>query len=340
MIDIIRWAIKACTAGIISIGILSLLSLPYSHSGVHIISETGATDYKWESGQFRSNMEEGFSWLKMNKEGFNNSFDLEEGDCVDILLMGSSHMEAVNVAGDRNTGFLLNEMLPDTITYNIGISGHTIYRCANNLGDAVACYNPQKYIIIETDSVDLEESLMKEVIDHTLSPIPSHDQGIMYAVQKYVPCVLPLYRQLVNWISASVLSGADALPTVEAEMRQSKYDDGYMESLDRFIGEISSMASGRKVIIIYHPDTVIDETGNLEKDDEVAVQFFQEACDGNGITFISMYEEFETLYTSDHKLAHGFSNTAVGYGHLNDMGHVLIARRLADEIRILEDVTE
>jgi hypothetical protein len=43
-------------------------------------------------------MTEGFSWLKMDDSGFNNvAFDDVGSEQPDILLMGSSHMEAVQV---------------------------------------------------------------------------------------------------------------------------------------------------------------------------------------------------------------------------------------------------
>lgn len=68
-----------------------------------------------------SNMKEGFSWIKTDANGYNNASIPEN---VDILLMGSSHMEAVQVSQSENTAALLNTMLPGMKTYNTGISGH------------------------------------------------------------------------------------------------------------------------------------------------------------------------------------------------------------------------
>lgn len=149
MFKVVRWILKAGIAGVVSLIILSAITIAYSHSGVHVSNETSATDYKWESHQFRSNMTEGFSWLRMNGDGFNNSFEIAESKNMDILLVGSSHMEAVNVAKNRNVGFLLNESFEELTTYNIGVSGHTIYQCVNNLPNAISYYNPENISLLK-----------------------------------------------------------------------------------------------------------------------------------------------------------------------------------------------
>ena len=51
--------------------------------------------------------------------------------------------------------------------YNIGISGHTIYRCVDNVEDAISYFNPTDFLIIETNKVYLELSEMEAVIDGT-----------------------------------------------------------------------------------------------------------------------------------------------------------------------------
>ena len=82
-------------------------------------------------------------------------------------------MEALQVAADENTGYLLNNSLPDKSTYNIGISGHDIYRVVDNVDNAVLVYQPEEYLVIETATVILDEDEMKQVIEGTAKKIPS-----------------------------------------------------------------------------------------------------------------------------------------------------------------------
>jgi len=324
--------LKAGVAMVLAIVLLSVFTFIYSHSGVHITNETGATDYKWKSNQFRANMSEGFSWMRMNADGFNNAFDLSDKPNINILLMGSSHMEAVNIPTDKNVGYLLNDRMPEWITYNIGISGHTIYQCANNLSNAVAYYNPKDYIVMETDRVVLEVNKMADVIDGRFSRIPSHDNGLVYKVQEYIPCLLPLYREMKNWMSAGNL--APAADNIKNEdMADKQHTEEYEIMLDRFLSKIREDAGDCKVVIFYHPETMLDESGEILLKNSEEAESFAAACSKNDIEFINMYDDFKNAFITDHVLAHGFSNTAVGSGHLNIYGHELIANRLIMLIR-------
>lgn len=334
MIKIMIWCIKSCMAVIISMVLLSLFTLMYSYSGVHVQNETGATDYKWEANQFRSTMQEGFSWLHMNADGFNNSFNLAETDHIDILLMGSSHMEAVNVPLNTNVGYLLNNKYASGyITYNIGMSGHTIYHCVNNLKNAIEYYNPSRYIIIETDRIELDEQKMLEVIEDKFPRIPSHDTGIKYHIQKYIPCFLPLYRELGNWKSAGENPTKKHLNNKESDTEQLKYKT----LLNRFMQRIVEGADGKKVIILYHPETRLLSSGLFEEENLEPKEIFEAACLEHGIKFVDMNDDFREEFKDRHKLAHGFINTGIGEGHLNEIGHSLIARRLGGVIKELDN---
>jgi hypothetical protein len=53
-----------------------------------------------------------------------------------------------------------------------------------------------------------------------------------------------------------------------------------------------------------------------------------EACKSNNILFIDMSDIFLSKYEKEYILPHGFSNSAVGAGHLNADGHSMIAEKL------------
>ncbi len=80
------------------------------------------TDDFWYPNQFCSNMEEGFAWFYFDKNGFNNSYLIKK-DKIDILLIGSSHLEAIQMKTKENIGYLLNNLLPHYYLYKIGITG-------------------------------------------------------------------------------------------------------------------------------------------------------------------------------------------------------------------------
>jgi hypothetical protein len=316
---------KLVFSGILSLCLGSVLMSAYRYPGVHIVNESGATDYKWRPNQRKATMIEGFTWLRMDDNGFNNAYE-PVGERVDILLMGSSQMEATTIAAKENTGYLLNETLPE-YTYNIGISGHTIYTCVKNLKAAVNEYQPTEYVILETASVELSVQDMQAVLEGTYAIIPSHDHGLLYILQKALPVLQTLYKQTRDWKNEGI---------EETEEIEQVYDETYAAALDAFLAKAATPVadSGAKLIIFYQPPTAIDEDGNyMDSTDLEAKALFQDACEENGILFVDMTEPFEELYNEQHRLAHGFINTGVGVGHMNKYGHQVIADTLVDVIR-------
>lgn len=326
---IFKWIIKMVFSGILSVILLSGMCMFYGLSGIHITSTTGANDYTWEPNQRKANMTEGFSWLNMDEAGYNNTYPASSkgtttGKDVDILLMGSSHMEAVNIASNKNAGYLLNELLPQ-YTYNIGMSGHTIYNCVNNIKDAAAAY-PSDWIVLETADVELSITDMKSVIDGTYPHIKSYDSGVLYFLQKYSPAVKSIYKAVDDW------AGMDEMTAEETKEEIDSAD--YTAILELFLEKAVSSLGDQKILIVYQPKTSIDSSGAYisTADNEYSI-IFKECCEAAGIYFLDLSEEFERLYETEQILAHGFCNTAVGEGHMNEAGHRVFAEEAAAVIR-------
>ena len=320
---------KIIAGGIISLAILSVIAFFYNFTGIHVTSKSGATDYVWQSRQNINNLNEGFAMVKMDKNGLNNTFVPEN---VDILLMGSSHMEAYQVAQNKNTGALLNSLLPDKSTYNIGVSGHTLYRIADNIEAAAQEFEPAEYIIIETSSVNLDMEQMQKVLDGNAERIKSHDSGILYYLQK-IPAFKPLYNQLENWIKQSERNSNDDEGAVSEEISLA---NGYEELALRFLSVFADVGRHHdvEIVIFYAPSEFIDADGNVTyPTQKVYVDAFAGICKSVGIQFVDMTDAFQSVFDNERKLCHGFSNTAVGTGHLNEYGHRAIAERLADYVR-------
>lgn len=320
--SVFKWTIKAVTAGFLAILLVTFFPYFYSYSGIHVVNASGATDYVWEPRQRKAEMEEGISFLQMDGNGYNN-YPTSKDSNVDNLLMGSSHMEAVNVSQTKNTGYLLNQLIRGN-TYNIGILGHTIYRCVKNLDAAVEEYHPTN-IIIETNCVALDVEEMQQVINGEMGVIPSYDSGVLYYLQKYVPGIKVLYNQLSDWMSQDSRA---------VEMEGEEKPDNYDAVLNEFLSKVaSSLEADQHLLIVYQPETRIDCTGSYIStvgDSDV----FREACAAHGIDFLDFSEPFEALYNEEYTLAHGFVNTAVGEGHMNEAGHRVFAEKAAEYIKI------
>lgn len=331
--NIKKGLLKIIGAGAISLIILSGFTLVYNYSGVHIKNKSGSTDYKWKSHQYTSNCVEGFNCLRFDENGYNNVYSTEGKEYPDILVMGSSYMEATNVKQDRNAVYLLNELLHkdgcDMYAYNIGVSGHTIYHCANNLEDAVKEFQPTSYVIVETNTIDLNTDSMKEVVEGAWEHIPSYDSGILYYLQK-IPCIKTMYKQMQNMNNQANVAN---VRQVNAEEKET--EDDFSNALDEFLKKMKDAmpSEQQKLIILYHPTLKIQENGTIKSStNQEKLELFQKLCSQNGIVFIDMTDTFLEAYEKEYILPKGFSNTAVGEGHLNAYGHKMIAEEIEKTI--------
>jgi len=327
MKQLTKWFIKACVAGVCALALLSAFCVAYSYDGIHIANETGATDYKWKPYQLKTNMWEGFSWIRMDAYGYNNVADYSEEP--DILVMGSSHIEGAQVKKTENVGYVLNTLLPDYRTYNIGISGHTIYRCVDNLENALKTYHPQKYVVLIIDSAELSVSDMEAVICEEAEPIPSYNSGLVYQLQR-IPAIKTIYKQLDNWVSLEQESTA----TVATEKEQNLEE--YKTVLLRFLEVATRATEEHKVelILVVKPSYKLKENSKIQFQYKPEMMDILEAvCAEKGIAFCNMTDTFADMFYRENLLAYGFTNSEVGDGHLNAYGHRALAEAVCAVIQ-------
>ncbi len=319
----LKWFGKALIAFVLATAILSGFAYVYSYDGIHHTNPTGATDYVWRPNEHIATMTEGFAWLKMDEAGFNNA---GIPDTVDVLFMGSSHTDDLHFSADKNAAVLTGELTGRSV-YNVGMSGHTIYRCLDNLPAALATYQPEEFVVLETDTVRLNVDRMNEVLNGTALPNPSYESGIVYYMQ-LIPAFKPMYKQLDVWMSLEE-------EEEEQSSESSEMPEEYLGVLKELLARAGQQAreAGVTLIVYYHPPEKLMPDGTVRyKTSKQYLTAFSEACEEAGIVFVNMTESFCRLYNTQHLLAHGFDNTQIGEGHLNANGHKVIAEVLSELI--------
>lgn len=318
---------KTVVAGIIAFVILTLFCFVYFNVPVHSANRDGSTDYKWEANAFYSRATEGFAWGKTNNEGFSNLFDYDGDRKIDVLIMGSSHMEAFQVGMEQSAASRLNALLEQETVYNIGVSGHDFLTCAGNLSAALKTYQPTKYVVIETGSVSFSEEALALAISGETPEIPSNEGGIIDLLQKN-PYLRLLYHQMQNHanLQAEDIEEAED-PKAFAESDSAANEELLADLLHSM--SVSAEEYGARLIIVYHPGISIASDGALDLlIDQNAIARFERLCDADGILFLDMGARFKVEYESSYILPYGFSNTPVGSGHLNQYGHAMMAEEL------------
>lgn len=329
---------KIILAGILACFLLTVVAFFYGYTGVHIPNPTGATDYTWEPGQWRSNMSEGFAWMRMDADGFNNTEENEEAaaDHVDILVMGGSHTEGINVPQDKNYSALLSKALPDWNVYNIGMSGHFLPTCVSNLPDALDTYHPTKCVILETGDIELNAKDMQQVVEGTYPDIPSYSSGTLGNLQRYMPLIKTQYKNLSDWRAKSANQERKNPSSKPADIEESTE---YAKTVESFLAVAAESANehGVHLILCYHPTVQVQSDGSIrDTTDSECLQVFETTCRENDITYVNPFGKIEEMYYSQHVLPQGFANTSPGSGHINVYGHAMTAEALVTAIQEAE----
>ena len=314
------WLLKAVISGSIAFLGLTAFCFVYFNTPVHQETVDGATDYSWEYNKFYSKATEGFAFGRTNNEGYLNRFDYTGNEEVDILVMGSSHMEAYQVSLHESTAARLGELLSDDVVYNIGVSGHNFLVCADNLAAAIAKYKPRKYVILETSSLSFTDEQLIAAINESVPDIPSHSGGIIGILQKN-----QFLRLGYTQIQSFSRKGKAPDDTKSGDPMVVKRNlELYNDLLTKLSNTVSE--NGAQLIIVYQSNLKVNEDGSAtcSADPELTASF-TDLCKKNNILFLDMSPYFMQYYEETHILPHGFWNTSVGSGHLNKYGHEIIA---------------
>ena len=269
---------------------------------------------------------EGFAYGRTNNEGYNNSVSYIEGMPVQILLTGSSHMNAQQIMREDNAASILDALTGRTV-YNIGIPAHNFITCAVNLEFALKKYTPSEYVIIETASVNFSDEELERILSRRVSKLPAYDKGIASLIRRN--CFLRLmYHQFVK----PNLSGSKNRKAVVND-----YNSGAL--LAEVLSKLKDTASSYDVrlIIAYHPSVSLNNDGTLSINGSPdTVKQFSELCAENGIYFLDMSNRFLDEYEKNYTLPYGFMNTSVGKGHMNKYGHQMFAEEIYKLIQRIE----
>lgn len=305
-------------AGLSAFLLLNLFCIFYYNVPARVLDESGSTDYKWPSNTFYSKWTEGIAFGTTNNDGYNNLFDFNDGDKLDALFMGSSHLEGFNVSQKENASSVLND-ISEFKTYNIGISEHTLPICIENLECALKKYKPTKYVIIETMSISFYDNEIMDSLDDT-NELPTYSNKIMDFLQSFK--YLKLIRYQLN----------DAAPKQKIESINNSEAINKMMNKAKIICDRYNV----KLIILYHPTLTVNEDNIIFNYNKEDCKMFEDICEMNDIEFVNMEQNFAEAYYSDNVLPHGFNNTVLGVGHLNKYGHRMIAERLS---KVMEDLS-
>lgn len=336
MKKIIEVCLKIIFAGLAALVVLSVIMMGYDWQPVHLDNPAGNSDYVWKANAPWVKMTEGISHGRMDANGFNN---IEVIDNPEILVVGSSHMEATNVMQDENIAYLLgNESVSLDKrggAYNVGISGHHFIKCCQYLKNNLETFSPS-FVVIETATTAIPAGDVEAVIKGTVQRTPSHNTGIVGFLQR-IPFCRRIYHQLTSGLLDIFLANGNTSADEEVLPTSGEVDKAAYNALFAYLSSLEKEYD-TQIIIFNHPNEVLGEDGKISFDsDENNLKAFAEAADVNGISFIDMSSRMEAMYYNEHHVSHGFCTGLLGSGHLNKYGHAAIADAVKSEILKLQE---
>ena len=320
-----KWIGKALLAGLTAFALLCAVCAFYFNVPVRVSNPADTTEYTYEPNRRYYRGTEGFGYGRTNNEGFNNLRDYTPGEEINILLMGSSHMEGFCVPQTDSAAAVLNSLLGgEKYVYNIGMAAHYFPYCAAHLDTALAAYAPTDAVVIELAKLAYAPSELDAAVDGTLPEISAHEGGIVTALQK-IPYLRLFYTKYLQ-------GGGDAAAAGDAEHTLSGDFGASLSRLLQKLGE-TGRAHNVDVILVYTPAVLPDEDGHItiqEQPDER--ELYHKLCAENGIVFLDLTERNIAAVEKLGQLPFGFANTSPGAGHINRLGLRIFAEGVFEQL--------
>lgn len=333
-----KYLIKVVLAGVVALAILCVIANVYCLSPMRVENSYKNTDYSWESGKPWMKMTEGISCGIMDEKGFNNIDVIENPD---VLLLGSSHIEGMNVQQEDHIVSLLNEEFNDNLTcYNMGISGHTLFKVVQYLENSMNVFETvPKYVVIETSTTVLTKDEVDMALSGEVSATSVNNEGVVAKLQR-----LSFLRQVYHQLDSGMMDMLLPEPTVSApvqsgtvEKEEVAIDKQPYEDMFEYLQQIEEKYS-TEIVILYHPFEELNVDGTISFNFGEYTEVFSDYADKYKISFIDMTDAFEKMYYEEHHVAHGFMTGELGVGHINKYGHKAMAEHLSAYLSEVKEV--
>ena len=325
--QVCQWAL-ALLAGFF---IVNALCFAYERQPGWLYTPDGPSASVWRPGAVIVHGTEGYGISKVDENGFLNS----DGTLAEryVLMMGASHTQGKEVSPGQRYSTLVNDYFSGgsgfLTAYSIASDGHFLPSQIRHFRAAVEAFPNAGAITIEIGSTDdspqeLHDARKQPVYDpgnggfNNLSPV----SRLKLAAKEGLP-LLSLLKKNVQTLRAQAAEGSEDL-----------YD--YETELDAALALIRSEFDG-PIAFVYHPTTSLASDGTLQLGYSDTWEAFCRLCEKHGIDVIDTGSRFQKLYETEGQLPYGFANTAPGEGHLNALGHRILAEEIIaylEELRV------
>jgi hypothetical protein len=327
--------IKICGAGVLSLLLWQLIIMNT------MINSTGYVNHPilgriYKAGTYVHGTE-GFSRTKINSLGMRGEeIQSKKEKEFRVLVLGDSFTEAFQVSDENIYPRLLEKMVKKR-------DGHIVR--AVNAGRSGASpafyihlakfYNTtfkQDYTIIQLNDGDFTEDMMNPTRnfyavkdENGFNAVENEKFSSANPLLQRIPQARDLLEISVVRVAAEKLQGMltssnSAYASVLQDNRQNVNDE---QLIDWTLKELKKQYS--HLLLVYIPELDYNDLGKQSSEIERYVNRFSEL---NHIDLLNMRDDFIHYFETQKQPANGFDNTMPGTGHINEVGHFLIAKKL------------
>ena len=320
---------KVCISGLIAVAILSAFCLIYYNPPIAAPQKDRYTNYAFTANRRWSFMTEGWGFGKTNNLGYIDSEDSAPA-APDIIVMGSSHTEALQVSSSKNYVALTEAMLLEDADpennyscLNIGISGHTFGTQISNLPYLLRHFDGMKYVVIETSTFDYTPAEFQDMLDGKFHSDLA-EKNALYSLAQKIP-----YLRLLSKQYNSLQKAENTTAEQNTAFDRDAYETAFA-SVAAFLAE-TAKTQNFEIVLLYHANDLVESPNAAAQ-----LSVVKDVCSAYGICLVDTALMLSEHYEKTHQHPYGFSNTTPGTGHLNETGHGLIAQALYEHICEME----
>lgn len=332
----VKWIFKFFVSSVLALAILSTFCLLYYNPPTAVTQPDLYTNHRFVSNAFWSNMTEGAGWGVTNEIGYNDSTEYNP-ELPTVAFIGSSQVEAQQVPQKKNFVSLTSNLFRsdendnnDFQCINLGVGGHFLHISASNFEYFAEHYDGIDYVVLEVSTIYYNEEQINKILAGEYHSDLKPRSRLYQALQS-----IPYFRLLAKqWQDLN--GNVDLYPQEDESINYEAYQQGMNQVIEK-LANTAAEHDIQLIILYQHPlQLSADNTAQPGNDPKVLASF-TECCKNNNVPFINMDDVMIQHFEETYQLPHGFSNSTPGTGHLNTLGHRLIAQEVYDEINRLTE---
>lgn len=268
---------------------------------------------------------EGYSVTQIDSYGFTN----EDYPLADeyILMMGASHSQGKEMGCEYRYSSIVNQALVGSnkqlAAFNIACDGHFLPSLIKHFQAAIETYPGARCITLEIGSTDYSTEALTQAVKQ-LEIVDTRSAEEIFSQLSPFSKVKNLIKEYIPLLSM-IKTHLETAPKGSASGKQFCFDEReYRAVVTDALKLIRSQYDG-PIVFVYHPNVKINADGSVSIIRSQTIDIFKEVCADTGIDMIDVGDAFLEHYDQYRELPYGFANTTPGNGHLNKVGHQIMA---------------